>query len=260
VSGQIMIKFIQASFLIIVVMVLSACAESPRRVPVEEGSTSSRVASDIYVVRAGDTLFSIAWRYGLDFRKLANANSIGSSYVIYPGQKVLLEERAIVKRQSQLSRKQANRNVSSSAKKTRAIPSVPVAKVKPSTAGTNPGVWHWPTKGKVISAFGSGGSVHKGIDIAGKKGESVIATAAGRVVYAGSGILGYGNLLIVKHSEQYLSAYGHNSRLLVKEGSEVKARQKIAEKGNSGTNKVKLHFEIRREGKPIDPIRMLPRR
>lgn len=259
-SGQIMINFIQASFLTITVMMLSACAESPRRVPVEEGSTTSRVASDIYVVRSGDTLFSIAWRYGLDFRKLANANRVSSPYVIYPGQKILLEEKIVISPQKQTSRIQANRNVGSTAKKNQTRPPVAVSKVKAKPAHSNPGTWHWPTKGKVISTFGSGGSVHKGIDIAGKLGEPVIATAAGRVVYAGSGILGYGNLLIVKHSEQYLSAYGHNSRLLVKEGAEVKARQKIAEKGNSGTNKVKLHFEIRREGKPIDPIRMLPRR
>lgn len=255
-----MIKFVQTSLLIIVVMVLSACAEAPRRVPVEEGSTSSRVASDVYLVRRGDTLFSIAWRYGFDFTKLANANRISSPYTIYPGQKILLEEQSAAKAPSQSSPKQTTRKPSNTAKKTQTKPSVPAPKAKSSTVRASPSTWHWPTKGKVISAFGSGGSVHKGIDIAGKLGEPVIATAAGRVVYAGSGILGYGNLLILKHSEQYLSAYGHNSRLLVKEGAEVKARQKIAEKGNSGTNKVKLHFEIRREGKPIDPIRMLPRR
>ena len=103
-------------------------------------------------------------------------------------------------------------------------------------------------------------TVHKGIDIGGKRGDAVVAVAGGQVVYAGTGIVGLGELLIVKHNEVYLSAYGHNDRLLVSEGDPVKAGQKIAVKGRSGTDSVRLHFEIRREGKPIDPLRLLPRR
>jgi lipoprotein NlpD len=102
--------------------------------------------------------------------------------------------------------------------------------------------------------------VHKGIDIGGKRGDPVKAVAAGQVVYAGTGIVGFGELLIVKHNDVYLSAYGHNDQLLVAEGDTVKAGQVIAEKGSSGTDRVKLHFEIRKEGKPIDPQRLLPRR
>ena len=102
--------------------------------------------------------------------------------------------------------------------------------------------------------------MHKGIDIAGKRGDPIRAVAAGKVVYAGTGIVGFGELLIVKHNDVYLSAYGHNDRLLVAEGNWVAAGQKIAEKGSSGTDTVKLHFEIRREGKPVDPQRLLPRR
>jgi lipoprotein NlpD len=103
-------------------------------------------------------------------------------------------------------------------------------------------------------------TVHKGIDIGGRRGDSVVAVAAGQVVYAGTGIVGLGELLIVKHNHIYLSAYGHNSRLLVAEGDSVAAGQRIAEKGSSGTDSVRLHFEIRKEGKPIDPLRLLPRR
>jgi lipoprotein NlpD len=102
--------------------------------------------------------------------------------------------------------------------------------------------------------------VHKGIDIAGNRGDPVYAVADGVVVYAGTGIVGFGELLIVKHNDVYLSAYGHNSRLLVRENEVVRAGQRIAEKGSSGTDTVKLHFEIRKEGKPIDPLRLLPRR
>ena len=102
--------------------------------------------------------------------------------------------------------------------------------------------------------------MHKGIDIAGKRGDPVKAVADGKVVYAGTGIVGFGELLIVKHNDIYLSAYGHNDRLLVAEGEAVRAGQKIAEKGSTGTDTVKLHFEIRKEGKPVDPQRLLPRR
>ena len=117
--------------------------------------------------------------------------------------------------------------------------------------------WKWPTKGKIVRGFS--GDVHKGIDIGGKSGDAVTTVAPGRVVYAGAGIVGYGNLLIVKHNEVYLSAYGHNRRLLVGEGDVVKQGQRIAEKGDSATNSVKLHFEIRREGKPVDPRKLLPK-
>ena len=107
---------------------------------------------------------------------------------------------------------------------------------------------------------GYSSTVHKGIDIGGKRGDPVVASAAGHVVYAGNGIVGLGELLIVKHNEVYLTAYGHNERLLVSEGDNVRAGQKIAEKGSSGTDRVSVHFEIRKGGKPIDPLRLLPKR
>ena len=103
-------------------------------------------------------------------------------------------------------------------------------------------------------------NLHKGIDIAGRRGEPVTAVAGGKVVYAGTGVTGYGALLIIKHNETYLSAYGHNERLLVEEGFDVKAGQRIATMGSSGTDSVKLHFEIRRRGQPIDPLTLLPKR
>ncbi len=126
------------------------------------------------------------------------------------------------------------------------------------SAGDEGGMnWAWPAAGKVIAGFKEGGSA-KGLDIAGKSGQPVYAAAAGKVVYSGSGLRGYGKLVIIKHNKTYLSAYAHNSQILVKEGQTVAKGQKIAEMGNSDADQVKLHFEIRRLGKPVDPMKYLP--
>ncbi len=117
--------------------------------------------------------------------------------------------------------------------------------------------WGWPAKGKVIATF-SEGSSFKGVDIAGKTGQPVLAAAPGKVVYSGSGLRGYGKLVIIKHNKTYLSAYAHNSQILVKEGQSVLKGQRIAEMGDSDADQVKLHFEIRRLGKPVDPLKHLP--
>lgn len=118
--------------------------------------------------------------------------------------------------------------------------------------------WKWPTQGQVTERFSSSDDTRKGIDISGRLGQPVIASAPGRVVYSGSGLRGYGQLIIIKHNERFLSAYAHNRKLLVKEGQAVSAGQSIAEMGSSGADEVKLHFEIRRDGKPIDPLAFLP--
>lgn len=129
-----------------------------------------------------------------------------------------------------------------------------------STSSSNSSVasWKWPTKGRVVDKFSSGDQGNKGIDIAGSRGQSVVSTADGSVVYSGSALRGYGNLVIVKHNDKYLSAYAHNDTLLVKEGQSVKAGQKIATMGSSGRTDVRLHFEIRYQGKSVDPMRYLP--
>ena len=118
--------------------------------------------------------------------------------------------------------------------------------------------WIWPATGKVVRSYSD--NLHKGIDIAGQRGADVKASAKGVVVYSGTGVKGYGALIIVKHNEDYLSAYGHNDAILVSEGATVTEGQTIARMGSSGTDKVKLHFEIRRRGKPIDPLKVFPRR
>jgi lipoprotein NlpD len=118
-------------------------------------------------------------------------------------------------------------------------------------------IWVWPTAGKLIAGYSDTASL-KGIDIAGKAGQPVVASAAGKVVYSGSGLRGYGKLIIVKHNTTYLSAYAHNREILVKEGQQVAKGQKISEMGDTDADQVKLHFEIRRLGKPVDPVKYLP--
>jgi lipoprotein NlpD len=210
----------------------------------------------------------------MDYRKVAAANRIAAPYTIYPGQRIVLREapvpapaRAPAAPKSGSSSATA-RSGSSAAAVAAAPPATkPKSVTKPSSSavkkstpytGGTVSSWRWPTNGPVIRGYSP--TVHKGIDIGGKRGDPVHAVAAGKVVYAGTGIVGFGELLIVKHNEVYLSAYGHNDRLLVSEGDTVNAGQRIAEKGSSGTDRVKLHFEIRKEGKPVDPQRLLPRR
>lgn len=255
---------------------------SNTRAPVEDryARSSPQGQSSTYHVQRGETLYSIAFRYGLDYRKVAAANGIASPYTIYPGQKIYLKEatpapipvkRATTPRNSASSSapgsatvsvpvpKSVPKPVSTKTTATRASPATTTRSRSTGTyAGRAVSAWRWPTSGRVIRGYSA--SVHKGIDISGKRGDAVEAVAAGKVVYAGTGIVGFGELLIVKHNEIYLSAYGHNDRLLVAEGDTVHAGQKIAEKGSSGTDTVKLHFEIRKEGKPVDPQRLLPRR
>jgi lipoprotein NlpD len=155
--------------------------------------------------------------------------------------------------------------VTSSPPPTKAIPvaKAPTPQVKAVVGGEAPMLgpvtrWLWPGKGPVERAYSA--VLHKGIDIAGQRGDPVYATAAGVVVYAGTGLKGYGALLIVKHNDQFLSAYGHNDVMLVAEGANIRAGQQLARMGSSGTDTVKLHFEIRRKGQPVDPLRLLPRR
>lgn len=229
-----------------------------------------------YEVRRGDTLYSIAWRYGYDPREVAAWNSIPSPYTIYPGQHIY-----IIPPYQRHARKGAPSNQVASRPTTRSsvTPGTPVSKPAPRPAQSKPVVtaapsvkkvenggqrlhntnvsWNWPTAGKLLTRF-SPAKGKKGIDIGGKLGQPVQAAADGKVVYSGNGLIGYGNLIIIKHNDTYLSAYGHNKRLLVEEGSMVKQGQKIAEMGNSGKEGVVLHFEIRRDGKPVDPMRYLP--
>jgi len=219
-------------------------------------------AEGVHVVSTGETLYSIAFRYGWDYKELASANSIAAPYTIYPGQSLNFRMDTQYGSQTAKIHHRPTKNLTNdtpsdsagavSAYKSRNKPSADTSVI------TNKD-WYWPAEGEVIAKFSAVSPINKGIDIAGRLGEPVLAAAAGTVVYAGSGLLGYGNLVIIKHNDRYLSAYAHSDRLLVKENQQVKARQPIAEIGSSGTDKVKVHFEIRRDGKPVDPMRYLPK-
>lgn len=216
------------------------------------------VTSGSYVVRPKDTLYSIAFRFGRDWKELAASNGIAAPYTIRPGQVIHFSKRpAAASRPATAARQPA------SASKPAARPaSKPAASKKPAPArpAAVSGKWLWPANGTVISRFSSATTLNKGIDIAGQIGQPVRATAKGTVVYAGSDLRGYGELIIIKHDDTYISAYGHNRRLLVNEGQQVSAGQQIAEMGSTGTDRVKLHFEIRRQGSPVDPLKYLPAR
>jgi len=246
----------------------SAAAAAPQRQPVTTGQ---------YVVRRGDTLFSIAFRYGWDYRALAARNNIAVPYTIRPGQTIRFDGQSSSAPGPVVATTttQSSSSPSSSSKTT--VTRRPIAGSAPVTSPGVPqpvlptptpvpagersqGGWAWPANGVLIGKFASNGSLNKGIDIAGDLGQPVFAASDGAVVYAGSGLRGYGELVIIKHSDTYVSAYGHNRRLLVREGQQVKVGQAIAEMGSTGTDRVKLHFEIRRQGKPVDPLQFLPRR
>lgn len=247
-----------------------------------------------YVVQKGDTLYSIALEHGFGYREVADWNGIEDPHRILVGQELRLtppagpvvsplkpeavagakspalvtQPKAIkqpysgqalakVENQTKVEDKPVEKPAPKGAEKAAEKVEAPEKADTDATVGDDEAIkWAWPSSGKVIAPFSEPGN--KGVDIAGKLGQPVLASADGKVVYSGSGLRGYGKLIIIKHNKTYLSAYAHNSRLLVKEGQSVTKGQKIGEMGNSDTDQIKLHFEIRRLGKPVDPLKYLP--
>jgi len=296
---------------------LSACVHragsAPRAEPVKATSSAPPSESGYRDVVAGDTLYSIAWEAGRDYRELASWNSISPPYTIKPGQRIRLHppaagaatpaakssvaEHTVRKGETLYSiatrydlavadiaawnamhapytltpgqvlrlsvperaaRSDTKRDDKKPAVKTDAVPTTPrknaAGETKPKALPS--GSWTWPSDGTLLARFNNGSS--RGIDIGGKLGQPIAAAAAGTVVYQGSGLRGYGQLIIVKHDTDFLSAYAHCDRIVVREGNVIKRGQKIAEMGSTGTDRVKLHFEIRRRGTPVDPLDLLP--
>lgn len=236
------------------VVMLGGCAgalnwtASPTGAASAEAQATAEPVPASYQVKPGDTLYSIAWRYGLDYHDLADWNSIGSDYLIKPGQTLRLFAPANSKART-----------ASNATSAAGTGSTPVASDTGFTPAGSKIVWHWPVSGHVIRLFHADSVLAKGIDITASRGADIRAAAAGKVVYAGSGIIGYGKLIIIKNSEQFLSAYADNDELLVREGDVVQAGDRIATMGLDRDGRPLLHFEIRRNGKPVDPLQYLPR-
>ena len=295
---------------------LPGCA-SKFPAPVDNrGQATTTAARDTYVVKPGDTLYSIARAHGLDHRELIALNGIENANQISVGRvlkvkskaadtsnaagsadvspittgeviaKPIGDEHAVeqkplggnaasnteqLKREPRagkekysdeaLARAQSATQIApattaaASASQTEALTE---AKPADAAAGADDVGWIWPANGKTIGTFSEGGN--KGVDISGKAGDAVIAAGDVKVVYSGTGLRGYGKLVIIKHNNTYLSAYAHNQNILVKEGQSVTKGQKIAEMGNTDADQVKLHFEVRRSGKPVDPLKYLPQR
>jgi lipoprotein NlpD len=312
-------------YLLAVLLALGGCA-TQRSVPVVDGTRPSvnpipkaagtavkrNGQAATHTVQKGDTLYSIALQYGVDYRDLERWNALPDNYLIHIGQVLRLtvpqqpseatqvtpaestvqtiplrieplpqgqvasntvlitQPKAVKLPYSEAALAQLAQTGSASVEPTPAQNSAPVvtpeiasAAAQPQTtpvasASNDSGIdWIWPTQGRVIAGFDEAKN-SKGLDIAGKAGQAIFASAAGKIVYSGEGLRGYGKLVIIKHNPTYLSAYAHNQLILVKEGQTVARGQKIAEMGDSDADQVELHFEIRKMGKPVDPMTYLP--
>ena len=234
-----------------------------------------------YVVKRGDTLHSIALAHGQDYRDIARWNNLDDPNRLLIGQVLRVTPPAdsgavAVAAAPVQPQGRAEVRPLEGAAPTATAPARPLERPQPATADKSvadkatdkpaekaparavepAGSWAWPASGKVIETFEE--PRNKGIDIAGKEGDPVLAASDGTVVYSGSGLRGYGNLIILKHTDDFVSAYAHNSQILVKQGQAVKRGQRIADMGRSDADQPKLHFEIRQQGKPVDPLKFLP--
>lgn len=287
-------------------LVVSSCSARTYAPVKERGTAAPQPDAPYREVRAGDTLYSIAWDAGRDYRELAAWNDITPPYVIHAGQRLRLQppttgatppaqagSHTVAKGETLygIARSRGLRYQELAqwndiappytvfpGQRLRLTPAATLAKSPPpapvgqgATASSRPAIaslpaeregtptWTWPTDGTIIAQYALAGP-NKGIDIAGKAGQPIHAAAAGEVVYEGSGLRGYGQLIIVKHNAEFLSAYAHCAATYVREGSVIRAGQKIAEMGSTGTDRTKLHFEIRRRGIPVDPLEFLPKK
>lgn len=242
---------------------------------------NNAIKTSQYTVVKGETLYSIAWRANSDVRKIAQLNDIAPPYRIFPGQKLFLVERKVKKspkasnnkvshknstKSSTVNKKNSQKNTLASTKKQAYGENVSVRKSHQNSTLPSANFskkisqWQWPVNGKVVEYFSNSAQGNKGIDITGRRGTKIKSAAKGKVVYAGSALRGYGKLVIVKHNDDYLSAYAHNDRILVKEQQQVNIGDVIATMGDTDANKVMLHFEIRFRGKSVNPLKYIPKK
>ncbi len=292
-------KVLRGSLLLCAAVILAACAApSARRAPIVERGVEMRKpatvqvapvpqkkivassgATQTYVVQKGDTMYSIAFVHGVDFRDVAELNNIDNPGAIQIGQQLRIpvsgatrvaESKPVapkpafssggIKSQPKAGKIAYSATALAQAEKIQEErKDAAKAEAAPAKDADDEEDLEWgmPSSGKVIADFSESAN-RKGVDIAGKQGQAVVASASGKVVYSGSGLRGYGKLVIIKHNKTFLSAYAHNDQILVKEGQNVSKGQKIAEMGNTDSDQVKLHFEIRKFGKPVDPAQYLP--
>jgi lipoprotein NlpD len=307
--------------LLVLCLLITGCESTPYRAPVVDSTTvesenaDSEVSvrrPDAYIIKKGDTLYSIALSHGINQKNLAEWNNITDPGAIHVGQQLYLSSPSLLAQPSLFpirettlpspvvttpvivspigAKPQANTDKlkteprafklpysDQAVAQLKGLPGAPplvvpvkadpmtekntgteINPIPPAAEDLNDGDrvdWIWPTRGKILGVFSESS---KGIDISGNAGQAVTASANGKVVYSGAGLRGYGKLIIIKHNNTYLSAYAHNSKILVKEGQTVVKGQKIAEMGNTDASLVKLHFEIRKNGKPVDPLKHLP--
>ena len=239
---------------------------------VKPATRKVNISGSKYVVKKGDTLYSIAFSAQQDFRTLAKINDIPAPYTIFPGQNISLIKSAQKQKKTKKytnSSKKSTVSIQKNNKKLKKELDQPKQReyvqkqankiISEKKRNSNAKVvWNWPAKGKVTQRFSNKENGFKGLQMTNKQGASVVAAAHGTVVYAGNALRGYGNLIILKHNDDYLSAYAHNSKLLVKEKQEVKAGQKIAEMGSSDSTVTALRFEIRYRGQAVNPAKYLP--
>ncbi|HSH26420.1 MAG TPA: peptidoglycan DD-metalloendopeptidase family protein [Wenzhouxiangella sp.] len=263
-------------------LLLAACAPwqpaAERSRPPEPRAQPRVIESPptFYRVQRGDTLYSITFRYGLDWRKVAFWNDIEAPYTIRPGQELRMSAppapppRQVAVRETAASERSAAKAEPASKAAPPTRPKKPAVEAPTSRSAAAPTAsettrsvgglaWQWPTQGRLARRFDPA-DTRKGIGVAGKLGQDVFAAASGQVVYSGTALIGYGELIIIKHSDKLLSAYGHNRRRLVAEGDRVQRGQKIAEMGRDDHRDEMLHFEIRRNGEPVNPLDYLPKR
>jgi lipoprotein NlpD len=266
-------RVIKLCSIAVVSFALAACSTS-QYAPVQDlgYSTAQRLTGNSvqrsptsYQVRSGDTMFAIAWRFGWDYKKLAKINGISSPYTIYVGQVVYFNDTSANKEINdsnvKVSVKKPVVSTNKSIKKSASSAAINTTKPAYNKVYKGPASvqWSWPVKGKVLKGFSNKGSASQGIDLSSTLGNSVKSASSGIVVYVGSGIQGYGKLVVIKHNDTFLSAYAYNSRILVIEGATVSAGQVIAEVGKGPQLDPRLHFEIRKDGKPVNPLWYLPK-
>ena len=267
-----LVKTLALSTVVVSTVMLSGCASKP----LVNNNARYATAPEFYTVRSGDTLSGIAARYGLSYLSVAEMNDIAEPYRIYVGQSIRLKNKgqrttntaAIVQTESIQRKNIALPSAASTQATTAVVASTqptnktvntaqPVTQATTASAVSNGLRWVRPTKGAVLQHFDATKNI-KGTRYAGTAGDAVLSAADGQVVYAADGLPEYGNLVLVKHTNGYITAYAHNSKMLVKSGQNVTAGQKIAEVGSTGTNQNMLEFQVRLDGKPINPSSVLP--